>query len=574
MFRNLFIALAVILLAACSPTSPNEVQMVENNISETVPQQGNLSFTFDQELIADTFLNQWDSSAYVIFQPPIQGRFSWRTENELVFSPFKELPPATSFEARLTNEVLKHKQGLALGGETQIKFVTPSLSLLSQNAFWAAKKGEKARSYLHLSLDFSAAVDPADLQKHLSVEIEGKKESFQLLKQEISSSQTIYFPKLAMTDEDLELEAIIKTQMHPADGPNPMAENIELELGVASPFKLTINNISAQHDGSEGEIIIQTSQEVKSQDIKRFLVVTPDVKFSVEVDGQTLRLKSTDFDVKQSYDVQIKEKLRGILGGNLKNTFSQQISFGKLRPSIQFKDNKSVYLTTAGSQMIEAEIINVPKVELKVVKIYENNIIHFLGSGYYYSEYHDYDDYGYNDYYYGGGYQFYQASDKGDVIYEETINTSTLPFNGNQRLLKLDFEDKLPELPGLYVVEVIARDPYYLSSRTVVCRSDIGLIAKQGKKDISIFANSIKSAQPLAGIDIKLIGRNNQELTRLKTDANGVATYTMSDDTPKNFKVHLVTASQNGEFAYLPFSRTRIGTSRFEVDGRRENPSG
>lgn len=574
MFRNLIIALAVVLFAACSTIPENEVQLVDRNFSEIVPQQGNFSFAFNQALIADTFLNQWDSTAYVVFQPPIPGRFSWRSEKELVFSPFKELPPATSFEAKLTEEILKHKKGLSLGGELKFKFSTPSLDLLGQHAFWDIRDQNKERSFLHLNLDFNAAISPTDLEKHLKVEIDGKAQSFKLDKQEIGASQTLYFPDVPMSDEDLDLEGTISAVMHPADGTNPMAESLELDFSVASPFKLTINNVKAQHDGSEGEIIIQTSQEVKAQDIKRFISVRPQVAFSVEVDGQMLRLKSTEFSVKQTYDIEIREKLRGVLGGNLKNTFSQQVSFGKLRPSIKFKDNKSVYLSTAGSQMIEAEIINVPEVQVRVVKIYENNILHFLGGGYYMTEYYDYDDYGYNDYYYGGGYQYYQASEKGDVVYEAEINTSTLPLSGNQRLLKLDFEDQLPSHPGLYVVELLARDPYYLSSRTVVCRSDIGLIAKAGKREVSIFANSIKTAQALAGVDIKLIGRNNQEITQLKTDASGYATYTLPEDMAEGFKVNLITASQNGEFAYLPFSRTRIGTSRFEVEGRRENAAG
>ncbi|MEL6591423.1 MAG: MG2 domain-containing protein, partial [Bacteroidota bacterium] len=157
---------------------------------------------------------------------------------------------------------------------------------------------------------------------------------------------------------------------------------------------------------------------------------------------------------------------------------------------------------------------------------------------------------------------------------EDKINTSTLPLNGNNRLLKLDFEDKIADLPGLYLIRLNARDPYYLNAQTVVCRSDIGLIAKSGKRDISIFANSIKTAQALAGVQIKLVGRNNQEVAQLTTDESGYASYRLPEDQADGFRVSLVTASQNDDFTYLPFNRTRIGTSRFEVEGRRENASG
>ncbi|MEL7341203.1 MAG: MG2 domain-containing protein, partial [Bacteroidota bacterium] len=259
---------------------------------------------------------------------------------------------------------------------------------------------------------------------------------------------------------------------------------------------------------------------------------------------------------------------------SLKAVYSQQVSFGKLRPSLKFEDKRSVYLTSAGNQTIEASIINVPEVELTITKVYENNILHFLGSSYYVSEYYDYDDYGYNDYYYGGGYNYYEANKMGDVVYESKINTSSLPLSGNHRLLKLDFEDKIDDRPGLYLIRLNARDPYYLNAQTVVCRSDIGLIAKSGKRDITVFANSIKTTKALPGVRVKLIGRNNQEVAQLTTDESGYASYQLPEDQADGFRVSLVTASQDDDFTYLPFSRTRVGTSRFEVEGRRENASG
>ncbi|MEL6593972.1 MAG: hypothetical protein AAFQ68_27970, partial [Bacteroidota bacterium] len=409
MNRTFIFALLLALLAAACSDPENEVKLIEQNFSDIAPQQGNLSFTFSQPLVPDTFLNQWDSTEYIRFSPPIDGKYSWRSETELVFSPYCELPPATSYEAQITSAVTRYRNELTLNGETKIKFATPSLALLGQNAFWEARANNKERSFLHLKLDFNAAVDPALLEKNLRVEIDDKDQEFEFDGNEIGPSQRIYFSELPMSDEDLELELKLASSMHPSTGSNPMAEALELEIGVASPFKLTITSIKAQHDGNEGEILITTSQEVKAQDIKRFLSLSPSVDYTVEVDGHILRLKSANFDVKQSYDVKLKENLRGVLGGSLKSAYSQQVSFGKLRPSLKFEDNRSVYLTSAGNQTIEASIINVPEVELTIIKVYENNILHFLGGGYYESEYYDYDDYGYRDYYYGGGYNFYQA---------------------------------------------------------------------------------------------------------------------------------------------------------------------
>ncbi|MEL7341244.1 MAG: hypothetical protein AAGM67_12240, partial [Bacteroidota bacterium] len=296
----IFAMMLVVLSAACSDPE-NEVKLIEQNFSDIAPQQGNLSFIFSQSLVPDTFLNQWDSTEYIRFNPPIDGKYSWRSETELVFSPYRELPPATSFQAQIMPAVTRYRSELKLSGETKLQFATPSLALLGQNAFWSTRGNNKERSYLHLKLDFNSAVDPSLLKQHLLLEIEGKAQAYEIDGQEIGPSQSVYLPDLAMSDEDIELDFKLASAMHPSTGTNPMAEALELEIGIASPFKLTITSVKAQHDGTEGEILITTSQEVKAQDIKRFLSLTPAVDYTVEVDGHILRLKSPNFDVKQSY---------------------------------------------------------------------------------------------------------------------------------------------------------------------------------------------------------------------------------------------------------------------------------
>ena len=71
-FRLLAVVLVLLSIAACNK---NKVNLVETTAKGEVPSLGNLSFTFDKNLVADSLLDKWDSTEDVTFDPPIQGRF-------------------------------------------------------------------------------------------------------------------------------------------------------------------------------------------------------------------------------------------------------------------------------------------------------------------------------------------------------------------------------------------------------------------------------------------------------------------------------------------------------------------
>jgi len=64
--------IGIIFLYACNRQI---VSLDYTNATNEVPQLGNLVFRFSKPLIADSLMNQWDSTQYVSFEPKIDGRF-------------------------------------------------------------------------------------------------------------------------------------------------------------------------------------------------------------------------------------------------------------------------------------------------------------------------------------------------------------------------------------------------------------------------------------------------------------------------------------------------------------------
>jgi uncharacterized protein YfaS (alpha-2-macroglobulin family) len=577
MRNHLFAILAFIVIAFSWSCNSSQVSLTYTNAKDEVPVLGNLVFRFNKFLVNDSLLNQWDSTEYVAFEPKIPGRFRWEQPDQLVFSPARPLPPATTFKATLQSDILQYSEYGKIGNAGNISFNTPYLQLDNSNVAWTLPEGQTTGAVPQVDLYFNYQVKPAVLKEKLKVEIGGKNVDYNM--QTLSDDSRISLRLLGLKVEDKDLEAMVTLDkgLVPEGGKNGTKEKIENKLFIPSPYNLQINDVTSEHDGVTGTVYVRTSQPVVMTDIASSLRFNPAVKFSVEETDDGFAVSSDNFDADKSYLFTISKGLKGKLLGVLHEQYENNIAFGELEPSISFTNKKAVYLSSRGAQNIELRITNVPKIKVIISKIYENNILAAQRYGYYpadkrgatendedeYYSYYDESDYN------GGG-----NLSAGDVIYEKEIETRLLPKYGNSRLFSFDMEDRLPDFKGIYHIKVRSATDYWLSDSRFISKSDIGLMAREGKDKLLVFANSIKSADPLKELNIIVYGNNNQVLGMGNTNADGVAEIQYSRREFAGFRPAMIIAKSPDDFNYLPFNDTRVNTSRFEVGGKRSNVTG
>ncbi|MBI3235821.1 MAG: alpha-2-macroglobulin family protein, partial [Bacteroidetes bacterium] len=173
----------------------------------------------------------------------------------------------------------------------------------------------------------------------------------------------------------------------------------------------------------------------------------------------------------------------------------------------------------------------------------------------------------------GYNYDYYDLESYGNKIEEKEYETKDLSKYGNSKLLHIN-PDKLTQYKGVYLFVVTSLDENtYISDAKLVSVSDVGTIAKRSKDEIYVFANSIKTAEPLNGVKVKLMSTNNQVMNEATTNGDGVAVF-------KNLKSNIdftpgmiYTYYQN-DFNYMMFNDAEVQQSRFDVEGYRLNSSG
>ncbi len=554
--------LAVVLLYfSCAETAK-----VTTGFPSEVPIAGNLTFNFDYDVVESVECNKWDSTEYIIFEPEIKGRFKWLSPRKLIFSPYKYLTPATEYKATFNKKAFKDYDKKI--DKTSFVFNTAFLKFDKLSGYWTTNEYEIYQPFVVLELNFNYRINPADIVEHIVVEIDGVQKDFKILKKDISKNLSIYVTDISLEDKEMNIKVTTKSGLPGYDVQTTIKENISQEIKIQSPLNFLITASYGEHDGFAGTIFIETSQEINADKLDTYISISPNVEFTVEKNGLSTIITSKDFEISKKYTVTLKKNVTGILGGVLKYDYVNEIQFGELDAAIKFVDKKAVYLSAKGEKNLQLYLVNVPQLNVKVTKVYENNIISYLGTGYYYYDYY------YDIYDYDWGYGDEHPGTYGDVVYETIIDTKTLPENGNFRLFNFNIQDKLKDYNGLYVLELNSEDDYWVRKRKIIALSDIGLIVKKGINTITVFANSISTAKELPGVKIKFVGKNNQEITSKITDDKGVVVYDLTDLKAENFETMLITASLNNDFNYIHFSRSQISTSNFEVGGSSINTAG
>ena len=167
-----------IFLSACKHSA---VSLNYTNAKGEVPLLGNLTFRFNQSLIKDSLLNEWDSTDYISFEPKIAGRFRWESPDQLVFSPSQPLAPATTYKARIKSSVLRFSKYNSVKGGDEISFLTPDLSLDNSQVIWMLEDEKEHKALPQVDLVFNYRINPADLKDKLNVQVNGDNATFNMI---------------------------------------------------------------------------------------------------------------------------------------------------------------------------------------------------------------------------------------------------------------------------------------------------------------------------------------------------------------------------------------------------------
>ena len=308
--------------------------------------------------------------------------------------------------------------------------------------------------------------------------------------------------------------------------------------------EMEVTEIKPEVSGTDASIIVKLYHgDLGDVDVKGYVDIKPEVKFTVEPSYyEGMEIKG-DFKPRQTYHVEILAGMKAEDGAVLKEGFSEDVVIPDYDPTVRFKV-PGMYLGLNGSRIIPLEVTNLSKVKLNIQRLYDNNVVYFLNNV---TDYRGPQDIGI------------------DLIQKEIpvragLNTPTENY--------LDLKIILPEnQQGLYFITAAGSSGEDSSDSKIVLVTDIGILYKRGPKELLVWANSLKEAKVVAGATVKVFSKTNQLIVEGLTDENGLMHFNDVDFT-KDHEPFVVTVSKDNDLSFLEIAGNVISETDFDVQGR------
>jgi uncharacterized protein YfaS (alpha-2-macroglobulin family) len=304
----------------------------------------------------------------VTISPHVQGKLSVVNKHTLLFKPDESLESATEYTVTVKLDKIYRDIPKDFNDYTfQFKTITPNFNIVTNTLQSYSKNWQYLESILR-----SADVISLENAKQLVEASQGEK-NLSVVFNEANEHAKVFEFKIDSINRKIEdSEILVKWNGKPIKADNT-GENKVLIPGINNFTIVDVDVIQSP----EQYLTINFSDRLKKQQNFDGLVTIQNVKNpKYIVDGNVLKVYP---DAKLVGNIQV-DVFQGILneeGYKLKKPFSESIAFEELKPKVRFISNGTI-LPNSQELKFNFEAVNLKAVDVRVIKIFEDNILQFL----------------------------------------------------------------------------------------------------------------------------------------------------------------------------------------------------
>jgi uncharacterized protein YfaS (alpha-2-macroglobulin family) len=381
------------------------------------------------------------------------------------------------------------------------------------------------------------------------------------------------YQKASTTSEKAEALATVGAALEKADDQKSALEAYRQSLALADApdvrqrmadveerLRLHVVAAEAENEADTPSICLSFNQPLPkgaAPSWQDYVKIEPAFDAAFRVADQRLCAGGAEFG--QSYLVTALAGLPSATGDKLARTEENTVTVGDRSPSLGFRGNAYI-LPKVGSAGVPLVSVNVDNAKLALYRVNDRNIVQAIVNGNFLA-----------------GVNQWSASNLGDHLGEKVWQGEVdIPLEKNKRVVTaLPIEEMRKQAaPGVYVLTAASnaeeRDRWEDMATQWVVVTDIGLSTLSGRDGLNVFARSLETGHAIAGIDLRLYGRNNDELGRARTDENGAARFDPGLMRGKDGRAPqaLMAYADGGNFAFLDLGRPAFDLSDRGVGGR------
>ena len=339
---------------------------------------------------------------------------------------------------------------------------------------------------------------------------------------------------------------------------NPRIAKRYQELAEAHAFQ--IKGVAVESDSATPKVCLKFSDDLakgRSLHYEDYLVIEPAIPLTVSAQEQQLCIEGVRHG--QSYVIKARAGIPSADGEKTRNGQEFTAKIEDRKPTLGFRGTAYV-LPKASGQRLPLTSVNLDAARVRLFRINDRNLLQQIENRRI-SNLLD-------------GYDLKTIANRSG----EQIWAGTLTLAGSEPNQEVTTAIPISEIlrdpqPGIYIVaaEPLKEDPDGYENRATqwLVVSDFGLFTMRGNDGLHVFVRSLTTAQPLAGVDLRLYARNNGELGKATTDRQGYVRFDpglLRGDGGR--EPAAVMAFGNGDYNFLDLTKPAFDLSDRGVDGR------
>ncbi len=319
-----------------------------------------------------------------------------------------------------------------------------------------------------------------------------------------------------------------------------------LDLRSRQGFRVTNHTIDA--DSVNPRACVQFSDPLVKMgtDYTPFVTLNGTAPKALEAKGSEICVEGLEHG--QRYKLALRPGLPSAVGESLEAPVDLDIYIKDRSAMVRFTGDSFVLPSTV-RRGIPIVSVNTTSANLKLYRIGDRGLAPLLTSSQFLTQM--------------DGYSAQRLQDEsGELVWQGTID---LQSELNKDVVtSFPVDEALPQRkPGVYVLTAVSPDAknneWDAQATQWFVVSDIGLTTYAGNDGLNVFARSLASAQPLIGVELQLLAKNNEILGTAVTDTEGRATFTAGLMRGTAATAPAVITAKNGDADYVFLDMTRAG---------------
>ena len=374
------------------------------------------------------------TSGLFTFSPTIRGKTEWKNETTIVFTPSNPLESETvytgSFNIGKLSKLDKEFQNFPIRIQTLKKDFTVTTGILECDP-------ENADQYkLHGELTTSDFIPASEVKTYLNAKL-GRSN----LEISWDNSDNLNHKFTVNGIKRGQGRQILSLSWNGSSGGIKQKGSVDLSIPAIGQFGI-FNTINYQGQMPKIDIIF-TDPIDSEQELTGLIYFSPWKELTINVNSNIVTVYPGE-SVAGNENLVIESAVRNKDGKTLPETIRLTFDFSQKTPQIKF-EGRGVILPTSDNLILPFSAVNVKAVDMRIIKIFENNLPYFLQSN-------NID----------GGYA-YSLKNFGNIVYSGRVDLITNSETGvnNWNLHTVNIADYIDVEPGvLYKVTLSMRRSY------------------------------------------------------------------------------------------------------------------